>query len=143
MDPLIIIIALGSIIIISHFLNIYSDNTGVPSVLILIVFGALLQLDTQIATMLFPEWMLEYASNNGEDWQGILAEKQVKGDLLNILGVAGLILILLEAALDLKINRTMLISSSKAFFVAFFGLIGSAFLMAYLIYHRLFDFLHF
>ena len=133
MDPLIIIIALGSIIIISHFLNIYSDNTGVPSVLILIVFGALLQLDTQIATMLFPEWMLEYASNNGEDWQGILAEKQVKGDLLNILGVAGLILILLEAALDLKINRTMLISSSKAFFVAFFGLIGSAFLMAYLI----------
>ena len=48
MDPYLIIISLAIIIIISHFLNVYSDNTGVPSVLILILFGFLLQLDTEI-----------------------------------------------------------------------------------------------
>ena len=48
MDPYLIIISLAIIIIISHFLNVYSDNTGVPSVLILILFGFLLQLDTTV-----------------------------------------------------------------------------------------------
>ena len=133
MDPLIVIIALGGIIIISHFLNIYSENTGVPSVLILIFFGAILQLDTQIASILFPEWILEYESNYNKPWSGVLGDDSVKANLLEILGVGGLILILLEAALDLKINKTMIVSSSKAFFVALFGLLGSSFLMAYLI----------
>ena len=64
MDTLLIIIPLSVIIIISHFLNIYSENTGVPSVLILILFGAILQLDTQIANILFPDWVLEYESIN-------------------------------------------------------------------------------
>ncbi|MAZ58160.1 MAG: sodium:proton exchanger [Flavobacteriales bacterium] len=133
MDPLIVIIALGAIIIISHFLNIYSENTGVPSVLILIFFGAILQLDTQIAAILFPEWILDYESTHNKSWEGVLGADNVKANLLEILGVGGLILILLEAALDLKINKTMIVSSSKAFFVALFGLLGSSFLMAYLI----------
>ena len=114
MNTFIILIALSIIIIISHFLNIYSENTGVPSVLILILFGAILQLDVQIIGF------------------EILTEHTRK-PLLEILGVAGLILILLEAALELKVNKTMIISSLRAFFVAFFGLIGSAFLMAYLL----------
>ena len=114
MDTFIILIALSIIIIISHFLNIYSENTGVPSVLILILFGAILQLDVQIIGF------------------EILTENTRK-PLLEILGVAGLILILLEAALELKVNKTMIVSSLRAFFVAFFGLIGSSFLMAYLL----------
>ena len=114
MDTFIILIALSIIIIISHFLNIYSENTGVPSVLILILFGALLQLDTQILGF------------------QILTESN-RQPLLEVLGVGGLILILLEAALELKINRTMIIASLRAFIVAFFGLIGSSFLIAYIL----------
>ena len=97
MDAYIIIIALAVIIIISHFLNIYSEKTGVPSVLILILFGALLQLDTNLFSF------------------EILNESTQK-PLLKILGISGLILILLEAALDLKINKTMMFASIKAFF---------------------------
>ena len=85
MDPFIIIISLAVIIIISHFLNIYSDNTGVPSVLILILFGALLQLDQALFSF-------------------EILNKDTQKPLLHILGVGGLILILLEAALDLKIK---------------------------------------
>jgi cell volume regulation protein A len=114
MDAYIIIIALAVIIIISHFLNIYSEKTGVPSVLILILFGALLQLDTTLFSF------------------EILNESTQK-PLLKILGIGGLILILLEAALDLKINKTMMFASIKAFFSASLGLIGTAIAGAYIL----------
>ena len=103
MDPYILIISLSCIIIISHFLNIYSDSTGVTSVLILILFGSILQLDTQIIGFQ-------------------ILDAETRKPLLKILGVSGLILILLEAALDLKINKTMIVSSLRAFFVGLGGL---------------------
>ena len=74
MDPYILIISLSCIIIISHFLNIYSENTGVPSVLIL-MFGAILQLDTQIIGFQ-------------------ILDETTRKPLLKVLGVSGLILIL-------------------------------------------------
>ena len=114
MNTFIILISLSIIIIISHFLNIYSEKTGVPSVLILILFGALLQLDTQFLGFQ-------------------ILNDSTRKPLLEILGVGGLILILLEAALELKINKTMIISSLRAFLVAFLGLIGGSFLIAYII----------
>ena len=125
MDPYLIIISLAIIIIISHFLNVYSDNTGVPSVLILILFGFLLQLDTSV---------LHFE----------ILDPGNKKSLLKILGVGGLILILLEAALDLEINKTMIISSSKALFVALFGLLMTAFTGAYILQYfaEELDFLH-
>ncbi|RPG59019.1 MAG: sodium:proton exchanger [Flavobacteriales bacterium TMED191] len=114
MDPYILIISLSSIIIISHFLNIYSENTGVPSVLILILFGAILQLDTQIVGFQ-------------------ILDDTTRKPLLKVLGVAGLILILLEAALDLKINKNMIVSSLRAFFVGLFGLLCTSFAIAYIL----------
>ena len=81
MDAFIIITSLAIIIIVSHFLNIYSEKTGVPSVLILILFGIFLQFDAILIGF------------------EILNETTRKS-LLEVLGVAGLILILLEAALD-------------------------------------------
>ena len=81
MDAFIIIISLAIIIFVSHFLNIYSEKTGVPSVLILILFGIFLQFDSILIGF------------------EILNETTRKS-LLEVLGVAGLILILLEAALD-------------------------------------------
>ena len=125
MDPYILIISLSGIIIISHFLNMYSENTGVPSVLILILFGALLQLDTQLLGF-------------------EILNEDTRKPLLKILGVAGLILILLEAALDLKINKNMIVSSLRAFFVGLFGLIITSFTIAYIlqIFVTNLDFLH-
>ena len=114
MDPYILIISLACIIIISHFLNIYSENTGVPSVLILILFGAILQLDTQIIGFQ-------------------ILDETTRKPLLKVLGVSGLILILLEAALDLKINKKMIISSLRAFFVGLFGLLCTSFAIAYIL----------
>ena len=114
MDAYIIIIALAIIIIISHFLNVYSDKTGVPSVLILILFGALLQLDQSL-------------------FEFEILNQETQKPLLKILGIGGLILILLEAALDLKINKTMIASSIKAFFSASLGLIGTAIALAFIL----------
>jgi len=114
MEAYIIIIALAIIIIISHFLNIYSEKTGVPSVLILILFGAILQLD--------------------QSWFNFeILNQDTQKPLLKMLGISGLILILLEAALDLKINKTMIFASLKAFFAAILGLIGTAFAGAYIL----------
>ena len=110
----IIIAALATIIIISHFLNIFSDKTGVPSVLILILFGMLLQLD-QV-------WF------NFE-----IIDKSIQKPLLKMLGTGGLILILLEAALDLKFNKTMISSSIKAFISGSMGLIFTALIGAYIL----------
>ena len=114
MDPYILIISLSCIIIVSHFLNLYSDSTGVPSVLILIMFGAILQLDTQIIGFQ-------------------LLGEETRKPLLKVLGVAGLILILLEAALDLKMNKQMIVSSLRAFFVGLFGLLCTSFAIAYIL----------
>ena len=114
MDAYILIISLSFIIIISHFLNIYSENTGVPSVLILILFGALLQLDTELLGFQ-------------------ILDETTRKPLLKVLGVAGLILILLETALELKINKKMIISSSRAFFVGLFGLILTSFSISYIL----------
>ena len=114
MDPYILIISLSCIIIISHFLNIYSENTGVPSVLILILFGAILQFDTQIIGF-------------------HILDETTRKPLLKVLGVSGLILILLEAALDLKINKNMIIASLRAFFVGLFGLLCTSFAIAYIL----------
>ena len=114
MEAYLIIIALAIIIIISHFLNVYSDNTGVPSVLILILFGALLQLDQSLFSF-------------------EILNQETQKPLLKILGIGGLILILLEAALDLKINKTMIFSSIKAFFAASIGLLGTAIGGAYIL----------
>jgi len=125
MDAFIIIISLAIIIIVSHFLNIYSEKTGVPSVLILILFGIFLQFDSSLVGF------------------EILNETTRKS-LLEVLGVAGLILILLEAALDLEINKSMLLSSFKAFIVAILGLIGTAFVGAYILQYFIedIDFMH-
>lgn len=125
MDPYILIISLACIIIISHFLNIYSESTGVPSVLILILFGAILQLDTQIIGLQ-------------------ILDETTRKPLLKLLGVAGLILILLEAALDLKINKNMIVSSLRAFFVGLFGLVITSFVIAYILqfFSSNLDFLH-
>ena len=146
------IITLAVIIIISHFLNVYSEKTGVPSVLVLILFGVFLQLDVIILDKIGyyevdTNEMIENVENSIQEnnlnnieinepknktKEGLLP-KEATSMFLKILGIVGLILILLEAALDLKINKTMVRSSLSAFYVGLFGLIGTSFLIAFIL----------
>lgn len=78
-----IIIAASLTIIISYFFNIISKRTGIPSVLLLILLGIIAQYGIQH-----------------------LGLKEVNlTPFLGVLGTAGLVLIVLEAALDLDISR--------------------------------------
>lgn len=99
-DPNVQIIGFSLIIILSYIYNIISNKTNIPSVLLLIITGILLRF--------------------GSESMGI-AEIQSLG-ALKILGTVGLIMIVLEAALDLQIDRDKLGLIGKATAVAILGL---------------------
>ena len=102
-NPYYIIIEASVIIILSFFFGEISKRTNVPSVLMLIILGILLQQG------------LQYFGFGNLDFFPIL----------QILGIIGLIMIVLEAALELKLERDKFLSIGKALAVAFIGLIAS------------------
>ena len=85
MSAYVIIIAAALIIILSFIFNIISNKTNIPSVLMLIVLGVFIQLVV---------WSPDTASKSSQLMMG-----------LEILGNVGLIFIVLEAALDLKLKK--------------------------------------
>ncbi|HIB85332.1 MAG TPA: hypothetical protein EYO59_12270 [Chromatiaceae bacterium] len=111
-----LIIVLSGILILSYLFNIISEKTNIPSVLMLIVTGIVIQqVLNHIAGLdinFFP--------------------------MLEILGIVGLIMIVLEAALDLELhwNKSQLII--KSFLVGLFGLLGCLVLTAS-IFHGLLE----
>ncbi len=107
-DPYILITAASIILIISYFFGEISKKTNIPSVLLLIVLGVLIR---------------------------ILLERMGYVDLnffpaLQVLGIVGLIMIVLEAALELKLDKNKYGAISRAFFIALVGLVVSAWLTA-------------
>ena len=98
-----ILILLGGIVVVSYLFSIISNYLKIPSVLLLLAAGIVVRAiaDAQGWTLLIPAETVEF------------------------LGVIGTIMIVLEAGLDLKLDRkkTRLISSS--FLSAFFILILS------------------
>ena len=76
--------ALAGIIILSFFFNIISKKTNIPSVLLLILLGMGLKIGLQSA--------------------GIFKDVELDS-ILEILGNVGLVMIVLEAALDLKLEK--------------------------------------
>jgi NhaP-type Na+/H+ or K+/H+ antiporter len=110
MSTYVIIIAAALIIILSFIFNIISNKTNIPSVLMLIVLGVIIQL-----TVWAP-------NSDAKDSQLMMG--------LEILGNVGLIFIVLEAALDLKLKRDKIGMILKSFIVAFFALIVSSFAIA-------------
>jgi Kef-type K+ transport system membrane component KefB len=93
-----VLIILAGVIVISYLFSIVSNYIRIPSVLLLLIAGILLRVlaDAEGWNIHFPEQLTE------------------------LLGVIGLIMIVLEAGLDLKLgkDKTKLIRSS--FFAAFF-----------------------
>ena len=105
MDVYEIITSVSIIVIISYLFSAIAKKTNIPSVLMLIVLGVIIQLFVVTKTDI----------TDNLDFQNLLA----------ILGKIGLILIVLEAALDLEIKREKLGMMIKAFLIALFALFAS------------------
>ena len=108
-----LIIEASVILILSFFFGELSRKTNIPSVLMLIVLGILLKF--------------------GLDAVG--AESINFFPVLELLGIVGLIMIVLEAALELKLKREKAIPIAKAFGIALIGLLLSIWVAA-LILHQ-------
>ncbi len=106
-----IIIAASLIIIASYFFSSLSKRTGIPSVLLLIVLGIGLK---------YSVYFLEIGNFDVKPYLGIL-------------GTVGLILIVLEAALDLKIRKSKKKLITRSFLVALLSIVVNASLLALLI----------
>lgn len=99
-----IIILLSTIVIISYLFNLISRKTNIPSVILLIATGIGIQ------------YMSAYIGYAQQD----------VGKLVKILGAIGLIMIVLEASLDLKINREKVPLIRNSFLSALFIFLVSA-----------------
>lgn len=112
-SPYILIIEASVVLILSFFFGEISKRTSIPSVLMLIITGVLIHVGLIAA--------------------GILDYKFFK--LLELLGIVGLIMIVLEAALELKLERDKLAPIAIAFAIALVGLLGSAWVTALILEH--------
>ncbi len=95
------VIAICIIIILSYLFGLFSKKTNVPSVLLLILFGIGIK------------FLLEKLG---------VSNKFDLTDMLELLGIVGLIMIVLEAALDLKLNKDKLPLIIRSFFIALIAL---------------------
>ncbi len=103
-----LIIVFSLTIILSYFFNLFAKKSGIPAVLMLIGLGIIIHY----GLLLFGEESLDLARP------------------LEVLGVIGLILIVLEAALDLRLKKEKIGLIIKSFLVALLGLGGTAYLAA-------------
>jgi Kef-type K+ transport system membrane component KefB len=101
----VILILLSSVVIISYLFNLFSRKTNIPSVLLLIGTGIAIKYSTLYYGVI-------YADVN---------------KLVKVLGIAGLIMIVLEAALDLKLGKEKFKLIGDSFTSALFIFLISAF----------------
>ena len=106
-NPYVLIMALSGVIILSFFFNIISKKTNVPSVLLLIGLGMGIKAALHVTGAFDKELQLN--------------------TILEVLGNVGLVMIVLEAALDLKLERDKLGLILRSFLVAGLGIAGSMF----------------
>lgn len=107
-----LIIAASVIVVLSFWFNGISKKTNIPSVLMLIVLGIFIKLG------------LDWIAPSIPNFEGSL----------EILGTVGLIMIVLEAALELELKRDKLIPIFKSMMIALIGLVGSAWVAALILY---------
>ncbi|MTI22494.1 sodium:proton exchanger [Fulvivirga sp. RKSG066] len=112
------VITISVIIIMSYFFNIISEKTNIPSVLLLIVSGVLIKLG------------LNYFE---------ISTGGVLFDVLEILGIIGLIMIVLEASLDLELSKEKWPLIWKSFTVALLSLLVCSIAIAFLLNAILID----
>lgn len=115
-DSYIVLIAASLIIVLSYFFDIASKKFKVPSVLFLITTGLILKYAGEYYGFTFQDSFFS---------------------ILELLGIVGLIMIVLEAALDLKLSRKKIPLIRQSFALALFVLIFTAFSIAGIIYYIL------
>ncbi len=107
-----LIIEASVILILSFFFGELAKRTNIPSVLMLIILGIVLKI--------------------GLD--NMAAEEVDFFPILEVLGIVGLIMIVLEAALELELKREKLFPILKAFGIAMVGLFASAYVAALILH---------
>ncbi|ELR72818.1 Na+/H+ antiporter NhaP [Fulvivirga imtechensis AK7] len=112
------VITISVIVIMSYFFNIISEKTNIPSVLLLILSGVLIKL--------------------GLTYFGIATGDSLF-NILEILGIIGLIMIVLEASLDLELTREKWPLIWQSFTVALLSLLVCSFAIGWLINYLLID----
>ena len=115
LNSYVIIILLSSIVILSYFYTVISKKTNIPSVLLLIGTGVAIKY---------------FLEQYGIPLQDV-------DFLVKVLGSVGLIMIILEAGLDLDVNRKKLSLIRNSFFSALVIFLVSALGIAYLINYLL------
>ena len=110
MNSYLLLIGLSIVIILSYFATLFAKKTNIPSVLILILIGVGIQQ------------ILEYLKIS----TGLFS-------ILEILGIVGLIMIVLEAALDLELSWAKWPIIWKSFIIAFLLLGLTALSLAFVI----------
>jgi NhaP-type Na+/H+ or K+/H+ antiporter len=110
MDAYLFIIIICAVVIVSFFFNIISRKTNIPSVLMLIALGVGLQ-----------QLLLNY--NLDPDYT----------NALEVLGIVGVIIIVLEAALDLELKREKWPVIWKSFTIAFVSLVITSLAISFFI----------
>lgn len=110
-----IIIAVSLLIIVSFFFNWFSQKTNFPSVLLLIGLGIGLK------SYLFH--------------QGVRTQSFNTNEVLEILGNIGLVFIVLEAALDLKLEREKIPILLKSFLTATVSFVATMFALGFFLHY--------
>lgn len=108
-----IIITFCTLLLISYFFDLTSSRTKIPSVILLLLLGWLVRQTTTFLWIDLPDF----------------------SSILPILGSIGLILIVLEGALELEFNKSKKKLIIKSFFGALIPVVGLAFLFAYLFHY--------
>ncbi|WP_375238188.1 cation:proton antiporter [Aurantibacter sp.] len=108
-----LIIEVSVVIIVSFLFSSLSKKTNIPAVLMLILLGVGLR------------FFLDYLNVTSINFL----------PLLEVLGIVGLIMIVLEAALELELKKEKLIPILKSFAIAIIGLIASAWVAALILYN--------
>ena len=111
-NPYIVVIAISVIIIVSYLFNLISRKTNIPSVLLLIILGIGIK-----------QLSVSFGIETGD----------LLFSVLEILGIVGLTMIVLEAALDLKLTKEKWPLIWKSFLVALLALVVTSLASAYII----------
>jgi Kef-type K+ transport system membrane component KefB len=111
LSPYWILCAASVVVIISYFFNLISKRTNFPSVLLLLILGMLIRSGLTMAGI--PALELD--------------------SILELLGIIGLIMIVLEAALDLKFSKEKAPLIFRALLMALLSLLSGTLIIALLI----------
>lgn len=111
------IIGASIVILLSFLFSEIAKKTNIPAVLMLITLGV------------FVQYLFKYIGISDINFFPIL----------EVLGIVGLIMIVLEAALELELKKEKIGVIFKSLFIALLGLIGAVFVSAFILYFLIGD----